>query len=438
MNQRPSPRGGRRDPLSRPRASLTAGDRETTRTNGNLSAPWRLLAVPSAVTWVRTGLLAAGLLCVLTGLLPAADAAASMRRIAPLLLFLGSVIVLATLARHARVFDVIATRLAIIGRGGYPALFLLCVGFATVTTVALNLDTTAVLLTPVFLALAPKARIAALPLAMTTLWLANTASLLLPVSNLTNLLAADRVGLAAPAFAARMWAPQLASLAATMIFLWLFYWRRKRRGGQSYLPPDPVRLKEPRQRALFWITGAACLVFVAAIPLVGDEIGYAAAAAALIAVVAFAFLSPGKLRLNLIPWQLLVFVTGLFLVVPTLGRYGLDQVMTALVGTGGGAPGALRASAAGAVLSNVVNNLPAYTAGEAVVATGDRDQLLALLIGTNIAAIVTPWASLATLLCLESCRHHGLRIRLGRFVRHGSVLAVAGLCTSIAALWLTR
>jgi arsenical pump membrane protein len=416
---------------------LPEEDREAVGAKG-IPARWRLLALPGTVTWVRVGLLAAGLLAVLTGLLPAAEAAASMRRIAPLLLFLASVIVLATLARQAKVFDVIATRLAITGRGGYPALFLLCVGFATVTTLVLNLDTTAVLLTPVFLALAPKARIAALPLAMTTLWLANTASLLLPVSNLTNLLAADRVGLAAPAFAARMWVPQLASLAVTMVFLWVFYWRRKRRGRQRYLPPEPVRLDQPRQRALFWITGGACLVFIAAIPVVRDEIGYAAAAAAAIAVVAFAFLDPGRLRPGLIPWQLLIFVTGLFLVVPTLSRYGLAEIMTALIGTDGSAPGTLRAGAAGAVLSNVVNNLPAYTAGEAAVPPGNHDQLLALLIGTNVAAVVTPWASLATLLCLESCRHHGLRIPAGRFVRHGAVLAVTGLCASIAALWLTR
>jgi Na+/H+ antiporter NhaD/arsenite permease-like protein len=170
--------------------------------------------------WIRIGLLIAGTGCVLTGLLPPSQAEDNLRRIAPLLLFLGSVIVLAKLARQAQVFDVIAARMAIVGRGNYPALFSFCVAFACLTTMFLNLDTTAVLLTPVMLALAPKSRIAALPLAMTTVWLANTASLLLPVSNLTNLLAADRVALAAPAFAARMWLPQLAAVVATMFFLW--------------------------------------------------------------------------------------------------------------------------------------------------------------------------------------------------------------------------
>ncbi|MGH3620656.1 MAG: SLC13 family permease [Sciscionella sp.] len=402
--------------------------------------PWllALLRRPSRLDWIRIGLLVAGVLCVLTGLLPAAEAGANIRRIAPLLLFLGSVIVLAKLARQAQVFDVIAVRMAIAGRGNYVALFLLCVAFASLTTIFLNLDTTAVLLTPVMLALASRARIAALPLAMTTIWLANTASLLLPVSNLTNLLAANRVALQAPAFAARMWLPQLASIGATMLFLWAFYWRRGERNADRYLPPKPLRLEQRKDRALFGVAGAACVLFILAIPFIRDEIGVAAAGAALVVVAAFTVLDRGRLRLSLIPWQLLVFVTGLFLVVPTLSRYGLCEVMTTLVGTGQDVDGAYRAAATGGGLSNVLNNLPAYTAGEAVVPAANRDQLLALLIGTNVGPIVTPWASLATLLCLESCRDHGLRMPLRKFTLTGLGLAVVALGASVGALLLTR
>jgi arsenical pump membrane protein len=388
------------------------------------------------VDWIRIVLFGAGILCVLTGLLPAAQAEDNLRRIAPLLLFLGSVIVLAKLAREAQVFDVIAVKMAIVGRGNYPALFVLCVTFASLTTMFLNLDTTAVLLTPVMLALAPKARIAPLPLAMTTIWLANLASLVLPVSNLTNLLAADRVALAAPAFAARMWLPQLAAIAATMLFLWLCYWRRGERGAERYLPPPPLKLVEPKERALFGIAGAACVLFILAIPFIRDEIGLAAAAAALIVVIAFTVLDRSKLRADLIPWQLLVFVTGLFLVVPTLSRLGLSEVMAALIGADHGGIGSYRAAAAGAGLSNVLNNLPAYTAGEAVIPQGNRDQLLALLIGTNVGPIVTPWASLATLLCLESCRDHGLRVPLRKFMLTGLGLAAVALAASVGALLL--
>ncbi|WP_280260356.1 SLC13 family permease [Nocardia abscessus] len=384
--------------------------------------------------WVRFALLGAGLLCVVTGLLPRDEAADNMRRIGPLLLFLASVIVLAELTKQAKVFDAIAHRVAILGRGYYPALFGLCVLFASATTILLNLDTTAVLIAPVMLALAAPARIPPLPLAMTTLWLANTASLLLPVSNLTNLLAADRVALTAPEFAARMWAPQLVSIAATTACLWLWYWRRGLRENDRYVPPEPIRPANFRERSLFYTTAGACLLFIVAIPLVGDQIGVAATLAALIVTAAFAVFDRSALRLSLIPWQLLVFVVGLFLVVPTLTRFGLGDVMHTVIGTDPGTSGAFRAAAAGAGLSNIANNLPAYTAGEAVIPAQNGDQLLALLIGTNVGPIVTPWGSLATLLCLEFCRSHDVRVPMTRFVLTGFVLAMIATAGAVAAL----
>jgi len=147
-----------------------------------MAARWRAAARRPVLDWITAALLVLGLIFVATGLLPQAEAGATIRRILPLLLFLGSVIVLAELTADASVFDVIAVRVAGLARGNYPALFVLCVFFAAATTTVLNLDTTAVLLTPVMLALARKAGIAVIPLAMTTVWLANTASLLLPVS----------------------------------------------------------------------------------------------------------------------------------------------------------------------------------------------------------------------------------------------------------------
>ncbi|MBB2746910.1 UNVERIFIED_ORG: arsenical pump membrane protein [Microbispora rosea subsp. rosea] len=387
----------------------------------------------SVLDWIRFGLLAAGLVFVATGLLPAESARDSIERIAPLLLFLGAVIVLAELTKEAQVFDVIATRIAIVGRGSYAVLFLLCTAFASLVTIVLNLDTTAVLLTPVMLALAPRAKIAPLPLVMTTVWLANTASLLLPVSNLTNLLAMNRVALTTQEFAARMWAPQAVSIAVTMAFLWAFYWRRGERGEDRYVPPPPVPVAD---RVLFGVAGVACLLFITAI-LAGVEIGVAALVAAVAVVAAFAWRDRAKLVWGLIPWRLLVFVTGLFLVVPTLSRLGLADVMRALIGVGGEGDGAYRAAAAGAALSNVLNNLPAYVAGEQVVPAANHTQLLSLLAGTNLGPVITPWGSLATLLWFEWCRRGDVRVPLAKFVVTGAGLAVTGLAATVTVLILT-
>ncbi|GAA2097854.1 ArsB/NhaD family transporter [Kitasatospora saccharophila] len=380
------------------------------------------------------GLLALGLLFLATGLLPADSAGAAVQRVAPLLAFLASVIVLAELTSAAGVFDVISARVARAGRGSYPLLFVLCVGFAALTTTVLNLDTTAVLLTPVMLALASRVGIAPLPLAMTTVWLANTASLLLPVSNLTNLLAADRVALSSAGLARAMWAPQLAALLATAACLWGFYWRRGRRGADGYLPPA---VQPPADRVLFRICALACAGFLVCSLVAAVPLWAASGGAAAVAVAAYAVRRPAALRASLVPWRLLVMVPGMFLVVQTVDAHGLHRLLASAIGTDPGTVGMFRASAVGAGLSNLLNNLPVYLAGEAAVPPGNHQQLLALLIGTNIGPLITPWASLATLLWYERCRSAGLRVPLRSVAGTGAVLAVGGVALATAALALT-
>ncbi|NED86336.1 arsenic transporter, partial [Streptomyces sp. SID11233] len=97
-------------------------------------------------------------------------------------------------------------------------------------------------------------------------------------------------------------------------------------------------------------------------------------------------------------------------------------LLTHAMGTEEGAGGLFRSASVGAGLSNVLNNLPVYLAGEAAVPDANQDQLLAFLIGTNVGPLVTPWASLATLLWFERCRTAGVRVPLARFVGTGLVL----------------
>jgi len=253
------------------------------------------------------------------------------------------------------------------------------------------------------------------------------------VSNLTNLLAADRVGLAPVAFAARMVGPQLASTAATMVCLWVLYWRRGRRGAASYTPPARHR---PRDPVLFRLAALACLVFVGCV-FANVEIEFASAACAAAVLVAFAVRARAELSPRLFPWRLLVFVVGLFLVIDTLSAHGLAGVAAAVAGTDPGPAGMFRAAGIGAGLSNLINNLPAYATIEAVIPVANRNQLLALLVGTNVGPIVTPWASLATLLWYERCRAAGVQISWRTFAATGLVTAVVVLAATTGVLVAT-
>lgn len=334
-------------------------------------------------------------------------------RVAPVLGFLAGATVLAGLVGAAGVFDataVLAARLA----GGRPWLLLGLVGLlATATTVLLSLDTTAVLVTPVALALARRLELSPWPYAFCSVWLAGTASLLLPVSNLTNLLAAPRLGGTATGFAARSAPAWAVAVGVTFVVLAVTS-RREMRGRYAVPERSPAA-----DRVLFGAAVAAVVGF-ALLLLVGLPAWISVLASALPLAVLAAVRGAGVRPLRLIPWALLAGIVVLFAAVTALGPLGLDRLLAALVGSGGG----LRLAAGAALAGNLVNNLPAYLALDRVTAPG---HLLGLLVGVDAGTLLTPWGSLATLLWAGAVRSAGLTVPWRSFVRRGLVLVPAVL-----------
>jgi arsenical pump membrane protein len=362
-----------------------------------------------------------GVLTVATRLLSPADALDVTTRVAPVLVFLVAVTILAELSDAAELFDVAASRAARLARGRVWLLYLLVLALGTVTTVVLSLDTTAVLFTPVVLSLATQLDLAPLPFAFAAVWLANTASLLLPVSNLTNLLSIDRLHLSASSYIARMALPALVAVVITWLALAL--WHRRRLRGHYGVPQARV----PTDAVLFAVSFVACALLVPAL-LAGVPVAVAASVAAALVVVAFAVRRRAALHWKLVPWRLVLLVEGLFLVVTAIGPHGLDELLRDAAGSSGGFLGGLRFAATAALGANVVNNLPAYLALERVA---PHDQLLDVLLGVNLGPLVLPWGSLATLLWIERCRARGVEIGLRQFATAGVIVVPLLLVSTV-------
>ncbi|WP_433862411.1 SLC13 family permease [Streptomyces sp. L7] len=273
-------------------------------------------------------LLLLGAVAVLTGLLPGADAVALWDRVWPILLFVIAVTVVTELAAEAGVFTVVAQQTARWGRGRAWLLWLLVALVATLSTIFLSLDTTAVLLTPVVIVVARHSGLDPLPFALTTVWIANTGSLLLPVSNLTNLLAQHAMGDPTPfAFAALMWAPALVAIVIPLVVVFVISRTRllvRYETGPEDGIEDPV---------LFWIAAA---VVVALMPLLvsGIPVWIPASGAAVVLVVVFAVRRRSVLRFGLLPWQLVLLASGLFLFIEALHANGLGTVLARVSGSG--------------------------------------------------------------------------------------------------------
>ncbi|KQX64558.1 SLC13 family permease [Angustibacter sp. Root456] len=353
-------------------------------------------------------------------------------RVVPVLAFLVAITVVAELSEAAGVFEVAAARAARVARGRVWLLWALVVALSTAATVVLSLDTTAVLLTPVVLTLARRLGVSTAAFAMTTVWLANTASLLLPVSNLTNLLSLHRMhdlGVDVGGFVRLTWLPALAAVVVTVGVLAVMF--RQELAGHYEHPPLP----EPHDRLLLVLSATVCVLLAPAF-VSGVNVAWPAAAAAVLLVTLFAWRDRRPLRWSLLPWRAVALVAVLFTVVTLLGRAGLSTLLATAAGSGEGFWPYLRLAAAGAVTSNGLDNLPAYLALEPAAASPTR--LVALLVGVNCGPLVTLWASLATLLWRERCRSAGVSVTWWRFALRGLVVVPLLLLACSAALTLSR
>ncbi len=357
-------------------------------------------------------------------------------RLLPVVGFLAAVLVLAKLCDDEGLFHAAGVYMArhSWGAGQSAARRLLVTVFliAAGTTAVLSLDATVVLLTPVVLSTARTLGVPARPHGYAAAHLANTASLLLPVSNLTNLLAFTTAGLSFTRFTAAMTLPWLVAVAAEFVLLrWLF--RRELRVAMVDRPAPP-----PPEIPYFVLTVLILtLIGFGVTSLLGLAPAWAAFAGAAVlairAVVRGHETVFGIVRAANVPF--LVAVLALGVLVSAVLDLGLGDAVSALLPHGTTLPALLGIAAVAAVLSNLINNLPAVLVLLPLVAAGGPVAVLAVLIGVNIGPNLTYPGSLSNLLWRNVVRPE-MTARAREFTAVGLVTVPVTLVLAVTGLWL--
>jgi arsenical pump membrane protein len=370
----------------------------------------------------------AGLL-IAFGLISWHDAAAQVSRLLPVVGFLAAVLVLARLCDDEGLFRAAGAAMARPNSGNQQRLLAMVFVIASATTAILSLDATVVLLTPVVLATARALRVSARPHAYATAHLANSASLLLPVSNLTNLLAFGAAGLSFVHFTAVMTLPWFATIGVEFVLLRWFFARELSLEPTRHTVPDNVQVP-----MFALVVLALTLAGFAVTSLLGLSPAWAALAGAV--MLGVHGLARGRSSVSGIADALdvpfLAFVLCLGVVVAAVMVNGLDDAMRKVLPGGDALPALLAIAAVAAVLSNVVNNLPAVLVLLPLV-TGPA-AVLAVLIGVNVGPNLTYVGSLANLLWRSVVRRD-IRARFGEFTLIGLLTAPVTLVVAVLALW---
>ncbi|MCB0891315.1 MAG: arsenic transporter [Propionibacteriaceae bacterium] len=383
--------------------------------------------LPEAVAAVPAALIA-----LLTGALGWGQAWAEIEHLFPVVAFLAAVLVISELCDADGLFRYAGALVAAKSRGDAHRLLVFVFVLAALVTAVLSLDATVVLLTPVVFATASKMGVRPKPHAYACTHLANAGSLLLPVSNLTNLLAMSAAGITFVSFAGLMALPWLAVIAVEYVAFRLFF------AGDLSIPatdPEPPGVP-PLPRFSAAVLAFTLAGFVVA-SFVGIEAAWVALAGALVMLVR-------ALKLGQVEWKdvpgfinlgFLGFVLSLGIVVTAVVEGGLGDAIGAIVPQGQSLVALLLWAGLAALLANVVNNLPAVLVLLPFAAQAGTGAVLAVLIGVNVGPNLTYVGSLATLLWRRIVQAHDHETPIQEFTLLGLLATPLAIIVGVVALW---
>jgi len=379
------------------------------------------------------------------GLLSRADLVGAARETAGVLLFLFGMMLLSTALEMAGVFAWAASYAVRASGGSSRRLLVNVFILGAVVTALLSLDVTVIILTPVVYATVLALRVDPLPYLYACTFVANTGSLVFPMSNLTNLLIVDRLRVPFWQFSRIMAFPEVAAVAANVaIFLWVFRDRLPRMlPAATSFPttagPAGTRFFKVSLVIFGFVLAALFLAGLAERPL--WPVALTGGAALAVAAATTGGREPREIAAG-ISWPLFPFVWGMATIVRGIEHAGLTTGIAGLIlGHAAGPLGAVAITGATAALgANVFNNIPMALVMLAVLVGAPRARIPLLtasaLAGLNIGPALTTVGSLATMLWLTFARRQGVEVPALEYLRVSVVTVPLVLVAALAALVL--
>ncbi|MCU1488789.1 MAG: Citrate transporter [Acidimicrobiaceae bacterium] len=376
-------------------------------------------------------------IAVASGLLGPGQAGRALRPLAGPLGFVLLSVPLAVLLDQLGFFSAIARRLAS-GRHYLGACWLL----AALVVALLNLDAAVVLLTPLYVRIADQLGADPVALALQPLLLSCLASSALPISNLTNLIAAGSGGASTGGFLVHLALP---TVAATLVG-WFAYRRlslprlgaRGQRREATSLPAmaprpssAPPAMGEWRVLVIGGLVVAFCVTGFLLVPSFGGAPWEVAAGGDVVLVVL-----TRRLPLRTVPWSSVGTVLGL----GVLAAAGAAHLPLQRLLSGSSPLDLLRTTGLVAAGGSAFNNLPALLVSLPVLHRhgGWGWPGWAALLGDNVGPLALPSGTLAGLLWLGTMRRLGVHFTERDYLRVAWRVALPSLVAATAVLEAAR
>ncbi|MCL6452041.1 MAG: arsenic transporter [Alicyclobacillus sp.] len=362
-----------------------------------------------------------------------------------------AIIITSTILDQIGFFEWAALKMARAANGNGRRVFLYVILLGAAVSAFFANDGAALILTPIVLEKMKLLKFDVrkmIPFIMASGFIADTTSLPLIVSNLVNIVSADYFHIGFLTYLVHMVIPDLFSLGASILVLYLFFHKDVPPYYQPSDLPDPSSaIAHQGMFRASWVILAILLVGYILTELLHLPVSLVAGAIAIVFLIVGSrtqVIQPWQI-LKGAPWAIVVFSIGMYVVVWGLRNAGLTTLLGHVIQAtahGGLFAGTLSMGFIAAILSSVMNNLPTVMIDALAIHSASVTQAMqqslayANVIGCDLGPKITPIGSLATLLWLYVLGNKGITITWGRYFRSGLVLTLPTLFVTLTGLWL--